>query len=304
MPRKVFVSYSHRQGDWVWDRLVAVLKAGGVEPLIDRERFRLGLAVFDQMDALQDEADIHLLCLSEDYLASAACRHEMERAIALDPDFKKSIVIPAKLAPVALPGGLTAGNPLYADLQDDKDAATWDLVLGACEANLGTTAPLWLEARDETRRFLTRGDSVSLVTRGDGIAWRALLASVPDGALAPLAVIDLSNPVAASRRGLIEEILRTLGIPGSVPPPPEDLVFFGKALARERLRRLALTHFDLVRERPDLNHDFFAALRYIVAEDKRLVLLLQSRNTLSQLLPNGHPISLLQTHQVELKGRR
>ncbi len=42
MPRKVFVSYSHRQGEWVWDRLVPVLKAGGEPPLIDRERFRLG----------------------------------------------------------------------------------------------------------------------------------------------------------------------------------------------------------------------------------------------------------------------
>lgn len=303
MPRKVFVSYSHRQGEWVWDRLVPVLKAGGAEPLIDRERFRLGRALFDQMDALQDEADIHLLCLSEDYLASAACRHEMERAIALDPD-RKGIVIPVKLAPVDLPDGLAAGNPLYADLRDDGDAGTWGLVLGACEADLGTTAPQWLEARDETRRFLTRGDSVSLVTRGDGIAWRALLASVPNGALAPLAVVDLSNPVAVSRRGLIEEILRALGIPTSVPSPPEDLVFFGKAVGGERPRRLALTHFDLVRERPDLNHDFFAALRYMVAEDRRLVLLLQSRNNLSQLLPNGHPISLIQVHQVELKGRR
>lgn len=303
MPRKVFVSYSHRQGEWVWDRLVPVLKAGGAEPLVDRERFRLGRALFDQMDALQDEADIHLLCLSEEYLASAACRHEMERAIALDPD-RKGIVIPVKLAPVDLPDGLAAGNPLYADLRDDSNAGTWDLVLGACEADLGTTAPQWLEARDETRRFLTRGDSVSLVTRGDGIAWRALLTSVPDGTLAPLAVVDLSNPVAVSRRGLIEEILRTLGLPGSVPSPPEDLVFFGKALGGERLRHLALTHFDLVRERPDLNHDFFAALRYMVAEDKRLVLLLQSRNNLSQLLPDGHPISLIQTHQVELKGRR
>lgn len=304
MPRKVFVSYSHKQGEWVWDRLVPVLKAGGVELLIDRERFRLGRAVFDQMDALQDEADIHLLCLSEDYLASGPCRHEMDRAIALDPESKKGIVIPVKLAPVDLPDALATRNPLYADLRDDRDAGIWALVLGACEADLGTTAPQWLEARDETRRFLARGDSVSLVTRGDGIAWRALLASVPDGALAPLAVVDLSNPVAASRRGLIEEILRVLGIPGSVPPPPEDLVFFGKALGGERLRRLALTHFDLVRERSDLNHDFFAALRYMVAEEKRLVLLLQSRNNLSQLLPDGHPISLLQTHQVELKGRR
>jgi len=36
--KTVFVSYSHKQGDWVWDRLMSCLKAGGTEVLIDRER--------------------------------------------------------------------------------------------------------------------------------------------------------------------------------------------------------------------------------------------------------------------------
>lgn len=56
---KTFVSYCHRQGDWVWERLVPCLKAGGAEALIDRERFELGRAVIGQMDALQDQADKH-----------------------------------------------------------------------------------------------------------------------------------------------------------------------------------------------------------------------------------------------------
>ena len=37
---KVFVSYSGKQSGWVWDRLVPVLRAGGIEVLIDRERFK------------------------------------------------------------------------------------------------------------------------------------------------------------------------------------------------------------------------------------------------------------------------
>lgn len=56
---KTFVSYCHRQGDWVWEQLVPCLKAGGAEVLIDRERFELGMALVGQMDALQDQADKH-----------------------------------------------------------------------------------------------------------------------------------------------------------------------------------------------------------------------------------------------------
>ena len=39
---KVFVSYSRKQGEWDWDRLVPCLKAGGAVVLIDRERFEDG----------------------------------------------------------------------------------------------------------------------------------------------------------------------------------------------------------------------------------------------------------------------
>jgi len=34
---KVFISYSHRQGEWVWSRLVPVLKAASAEVLIDKD---------------------------------------------------------------------------------------------------------------------------------------------------------------------------------------------------------------------------------------------------------------------------
>ncbi len=61
---RVFVSYSHQQGRWVWERLVPVLKAGGAEVLIDKERFQLGKAIVGQMDALQAQAVRHLLVFS------------------------------------------------------------------------------------------------------------------------------------------------------------------------------------------------------------------------------------------------
>ncbi len=50
----IFVSYSWKQGERVWDRLVPVLRASGIEVLIDRERFVTGKDILGQMDTIQD----------------------------------------------------------------------------------------------------------------------------------------------------------------------------------------------------------------------------------------------------------
>jgi hypothetical protein len=302
-PRKVFISYSHQQGDWVWDRLVPVLKAGGAEVLIDRERFTAGRALVGQMDATQDLADVHVLVLSPDYLASVPCVHEMERAIACDPRFENGIVAPVKRVDVALPDSIRDPNPLYADLTVDTAVPPWDLLLGACGADLGTDAPSWLEARDETRRFLLRGQSVNLVVSGN-VAWRGLLADLQRGDLADLAVVNLEKPAAASRRGLVAEILRAFRVAAVVPAEPEDLAELDRFLSARPLSRLALTHFDLAGSRAAYGVDLFAALRYLAMESRKLVLLVQSRQPFATLLPAGHPLSEVSLQAVRLKARQ
>ena len=301
--RKVFISYSHQQGDWVWDRLVPVLKAGGAEVLIDRERFTAGRAVFGQMDATQDLADVHVLVLSPEYLASGPCVHEMERVIARDPRFEKGIVVPVKRVDVTLPDSIRGPNPLYADLTTDTAAPPWDLLLGACGADLGTDAPSWLEARDETRRFLLRGQSVNLVVNGD-VEWRGLLSDLQRGDLSDLVQVDLAKGATASRRGLISEILRAFGMTATVPPEPEDLGELDRFLSARKRSRLALTHFDLTASRPAYGVDLFAALRFLVTESRQLVLLVQSRRPFAALLPAGHPLSESGLQTVELRERR
>lgn len=119
MSRSVFVSYNHRQADWVHDRLVPVLKAGGAEVLVDHERFTAGKAVVGQMDATQDAAEVHLLVLSPDYVASDYCVHEMERAVARDPNFEDGVVVPVRRVDVDLPELIRRGEPLYANLVDE-----------------------------------------------------------------------------------------------------------------------------------------------------------------------------------------
>ncbi|NUM73280.1 toll/interleukin-1 receptor domain-containing protein [candidate division KSB1 bacterium] len=70
MSKTVFISYSHHQGEWVWQRLKPCLQAGGTEVRIDVERFRAGKEVTAQRDAQQDASDFSLLVLSPEYLAS------------------------------------------------------------------------------------------------------------------------------------------------------------------------------------------------------------------------------------------
>ncbi|MCA9734045.1 toll/interleukin-1 receptor domain-containing protein [candidate division KSB1 bacterium] len=129
MGKKVFVSYSHKQGEWVWEKLVPVLKAGGAEVIIDRERFKSGRNFYTQMDEQQDEADVQLLMLSPDYLSSSACQHEMQRAIAKDPTFDKNCIVPVLLEACTLPDEIANNNPLYVNLTDDSDSPNWDLLM-------------------------------------------------------------------------------------------------------------------------------------------------------------------------------
>lgn len=281
---KVFVSYSHRQGKWVWDWLVPVLKAGGADVLIDRKRFEAGKSVKGQMDAAQDEAERHLLVLSPEYLDSEYCTHEMERAVQAGgalPVILKDVPVPAPLDTV-----------LQVDLRDERAEDQWALLLDSLKASLGCNAPEWLKARDEIVRALKRNQSVNLVTE-PGTAWRALIAHIREEYLPRLGRLDLENPVTyTTRRRLVEEMLAAVGAPTKIQPDQEDLAVLYETLKkRKKVSYLALTQFHLVPDRPYYDADLFHALRYLVMEEKKLVLLVQTREkAFIELLPD-HPLS-------------
>src|SRR5271166_4788456 len=94
MPKSVFISYSRKQGEWVWGRLVPCLKAGGAEALFDEGEFEAAHSLEPMEREVQSRADLNLLVLSPDYLTSKYCQREMERAIERDPKFEKGITIP------------------------------------------------------------------------------------------------------------------------------------------------------------------------------------------------------------------
>lgn len=306
MTKSVFISYSHKQSEWVWNNLVPCLKAGGAEVIIDRERAQAGKAIITQMDAQQDAANLSVLVLSPDYFASSYCLHEMNRAIALDPQFLHGTTLPVLRHDCSLSQILK--TTLYVDLRTNN-AEQWDKLLSACGATLGTTAPAWLSTRDELVRRLQIDQSVNLVVpRKPSFSkpeWRKLIKHVQEDFPLELGVVDLEDPITASRRALVGEMLKAIGINVSVPDPPEDLVVLGNTFkARSKPARLALFHFDMVKQRQQYEIDLFSSLRYLMTQERKLVLLIHSRMNFVELLPTDHPLSSISNLKtVELVGR-
>jgi hypothetical protein len=269
--------------------------------LIDRERFKAGISLLGQMDDVQDHASASVLVLSPEYLKSRNCLHEMRRAIARDPGFEKGIVVPIERVRCSMPGGIARSGPLYVKLTDEKDSAAWKRLLDACEADLGASAPHWLQARDQVVRLLKRRQSVNLLVQGKP-RWRALVSDVQENHIPDLAVVDLNSGVTETREGVVAEILQICGVGGNEPRKRMDLAALQGAFdSKSSIHRLALLHFDRVLHRR-YGPDFFAALRYLVTEAHKLVLLLESRRPFSDLLDSADPSSAALCQTVELKG--
>jgi hypothetical protein len=299
----LFISYCHKQGNWVWDRLVPCLRAGGADVRIDRERFKAGTALIGQMDATQDMADINILVFSPDYFKSRYCVHEMNRAIDRDPEFKSGTLIPVKRVSCAIPRKIKAASPLYVDLSNDQDAYRWNLLFQACRVELGTTAPNWLNARDSIVRFLQHNESINLVVLGNP-KWRELIGHIDKEFFDDLYTIDLESGATASQQGLWTEILKAFGVNQSDTAQCRDLVELDHIISSSRRTvKLVIKHFDLIVYRPYYDVNLFLALRSFV-ESKQLTLLFQSRSPVASFLPRNHPFASIKMKTVELKGHK
>lgn len=305
-----FISYRHSDGDWVWERLKPVLEAAGIEVLIDAERFQAGRGVVGQMDATQDLADLFVPVVSEDYLASDYCQHELKRAIAADPKFTDGKVIPIRRDDVDWPKKLRvkATEPLYVDLRNDSDSVPWELLIKSCHGQLDVSPVHWLQVRDEIARYLQRGQSANLVADAGVKAWRSMLehlntVKLPKVLRVDLKTIDLESGLTASRAGLLWVMLNELGHAGELPnEQPQDLVRFAELMNGLPFARFALLHFDAVLDRHEqYGADLFRELRNRVMTQRTMTLLVHSRVPYHSLLPKGHALSEIDFHTVELR---
>jgi hypothetical protein len=243
--------------------------------------------------------------LSPEYLASAMCQHEMQRAIACNK------FVAVLRADCAVPDEVK--KTVYVDLRDDKAADKCDLLMRVCEADLGATVPDWLKARDEIVRHLQRNESVNLVVpKKPGYSrpkWRELIAHIQKDHLTDLAVINLEDGATSTRQGLVKEMLKAAGSTLVVPNEPDDLITLSEALTSlTKPVCMTLMHFDIVADRvrrtPSFNIDLYAAWRDLMTEKRKLVLLIHSHAPFMQLLPMGHHLSsITDLKTVELHGR-
>lgn len=108
-----FISYSHRNDQWVWNWLLPRLRRAGLEVCIDRDSFELGAPSLTEMERAVVQSKKTLLVLTPEYLASEWCEFENILAQTLDPAARRRRVIPLLLEQCDLPPRI--GMLTYAD---------------------------------------------------------------------------------------------------------------------------------------------------------------------------------------------
>lgn len=306
MSKKIFISYKHENKEWVRRNLVPCLEAGGAEVIIDYKYFMAGQSVIGLMDQQQEQADISVLVLSPAYFQSPYCVHEMHKALAKDPQFENGKVIFMFRESCTFPLLFSNNPPLWVDLTDDGNADQWDLLLNACQVDLGCTAPAWLKTHTELVRHLSRRESINLVIKNDP-KWRELLkhtqAELKNNHGIQLGLLDMEAGTSTTVTGFITQMIQACGGNISNLTSINALKKMDEYFARlPSPAFLVLYHFDIIIKEKYYDIRFFGALRHLIMEKQKLVLLIESRAHFHQLVPSDHLLSKLNLLNIELGG--
>ena len=289
-----FLSYSHAQADWVHESLAPVLRASGVSIAIDIDRFRAGELLPAQMRKEIAEASTVVLVLTEEYLQSTNCQFEMRGALNRRHEDSTLQVIGVLRGDCEIPPPFSGfESELYVDLRDDTDDSQWIRLIQGCKGSLKCSPSNWLRAVHDTRRFLTRRESVNLIA-APSVRSKPLVESIRSNLQPgiPFGVVDLESPEAATQQGLVRMMWRAAF--GSELPLQrhrhDALIALQRAVRQRDGTYIALTHFDRVQQRQkEYDPDLWSGLRFLVVEDQQhpLVLLVVSQVGFAQLLPQG-----------------
>jgi len=232
------------------------------------------------------------------------CKHELERAIARDPEFQRGITIPIVLEKCSISASIQIPDPLRLHLKNEKTTEDWDRLLAACGIDLGTSAPQWLVARDRVRRMLLNNESVNLHVIGENVQWRPMLDDLRrEIRLSKLGEVNLGNPQVFPQHEFLAAIAKAAGAPSLIPPGEDGLAEFGRILENRPVSRIGILRFENTEALSGYKTDFFIALRNWIMESRRLVLLVQSHKPFSLLVPKDHILWKITIDVVELRGR-
>jgi TIR domain len=122
----VFISYSHKDSDWVRNTLLTRLEAHGFSVMIDYRDFKGGAFSIEEMQRAVEESKRVLIVLTEDYILSEWSKLENVMAQTIDPGATQRKVIPVLRKSCNIPLRLKVLN--YRDLRTD-DPQQWDLLI-------------------------------------------------------------------------------------------------------------------------------------------------------------------------------
>ena len=121
----VFISYSHKDRDWVSTSLQRKLEEHGFSVMIDSRDFRAGSFSIEEMQRGVLESRHVLLVLTPAYLLSEWSKFENAMAQTLDPGAAQRKLIPVLREACDIPLRLSALH--YRDLRGD-DEEQWNLL--------------------------------------------------------------------------------------------------------------------------------------------------------------------------------
>lgn len=123
----VFVSYSHKDKDWVRGKLIPKLEAHGFSVMADFRDFKTGGLGVEEMERGVLEGRRVLLVLTPSYVESRFGNFENAMAQTVDPDATWRKVIPVLREDCELPLRLRILH--YRDLRKDDDEVQWELLV-------------------------------------------------------------------------------------------------------------------------------------------------------------------------------
>jgi hypothetical protein len=116
---KVFISYSHKDKEWVINWLLPGLEKAGITVHIDSRDFKIGLPALVNMEHAVKECDKTILVLSPNWLKSEWTNFEALMLQTKDPAGLKGSILPLMLEKCELPERLSIFT--YANFMEENN---------------------------------------------------------------------------------------------------------------------------------------------------------------------------------------